>query len=172
MRNVIEMLRLEHEAMENHSRNLTPENSEEIFASTLDFLFNVHMTVEEEVLFPAIEREVHMGDEIMEGVRKISHEHRLLRNVSAKLTALIPDDRDQFYKRLPVFFNTLVRHNREEEELLFNAGEVSGMPESYSSDAAVWKIVRKYGVTKYQLYTGTSDSFLASRLRLSIPFIK
>lgn len=173
MNNVIEMLKTEHLAIRTKINKITPENKYESFLELRDFVFNVHAMTEDLVFFPRMLAYLRMPDDLVETIRRISADHKLLEKLSDNLIKWKAERRDDLIEsRIDLFFETLYEHNQKEEEEIFSRDEIYEYPKSYEVNLEIWEIVRKYGVSKYERYVGVSDDFLINTLKLSTPFVK
>lgn len=173
MINVIEMLKTEHLAIRTYINKLTPENKYETFLGLRDFVFNVHVMTEDMVFFPRMLAYLRMPDDLVETIRRISADHKLLENLSDNLVKWKAEGRNDIVEsRIDLFFETLAEHNRKEEEEIFSRDEIYEYPKSYEVNLEIWDIVRKFGVSRYETYVGVSDDFLINILNLSTPFVK
>ncbi|AKA49187.1 hypothetical protein IX51_08825 [uncultured archaeon] len=173
MRNIIEMLKIEHLAIKKYINNITPENRYETFLGLKDFVFNVHAMTEDMIFFPRMLAYLRMPDDLQESIKRISADHKLLETLALNLIKWKSQGRDDLIDtRIELFFETLLEHNQKEETEIFNREEVYEYPESYEVNSEVWDIVRRYGVARYEKYVGVSDDFLINALKLSTPFVK
>ncbi len=173
MRNIIEMLKVEHLAIKKYISNLTPENRYETFLGLKDFVFNVHAMTEDMVFFPRMLAYLRMPEDLTENIKRISSDHKLLETLAQNLVKWKSQGREDLIdSRIELFFETLMEHNQKEETDVFSREEVYEYPESYEVNSEAWEIVKRYGVAKYESYVGVSDDFLINVLKLSTPFVK
>lgn len=173
MRNIIEMLKVEHLAIKKYINNITPQNRYDTFIGIKDFIFNVHAMIEDMVFFPRMMAYLRMPEDLTETIRRISSDHKLLETLSENLLKWKSEGREELIdSRLDLFFETLVEHCEREEMDVFGREEVFEYPESYEVNSEAWEIVRRYGVARYESYVGVSDDFLINVLKLSTPFVK
>lgn len=173
MINVIEMLKTEHLAIRTQVNRITPDNRYDIFLGLRDFVFNMHAMTEDMIFFPRMLAYLRMPDDLVETIRRISADHKLLEKLSENLMKWKSEGRnDMVESRIGLFFETLLEHNRKEEEEIFSRDEVYEYPKSYEVNIEIWDIVRKFGVSRYEQYVGVSDDFLINILKLSTPFVK
>ncbi len=173
MKNILEMLRAEHIALKQRVSNATSYEVYESFSEIKEFLFKVHIMTEDLILFPRLLAYRRMPEDLVEKVRRMSADHRLLERLADNLVDWRIHGKEKlFTERSQLFFDTLIQHNNKEDLQIFSREEVSDYPESFEADLEVWEIVKKYGVQKYEEFVKVSDDFLANVLRLRTPFVK
>lgn len=173
MRNIIEMLKVEHLAIKKYINNITPQNRYQTFMDLKDFVFSVHAMTEDMVFFPRMLAYLRMPEDLTETIKRISNDHKLLETLAENLMKWKEEGREDLIdSRIELFFETLIEHNEKEEMEIFSREEVFEYPESYEVNSEAWEIVRRYGVAKYEKYVGVSDDFLINVLKLSTPFVK
>lgn len=173
MINVIEMLRTEHLAIRTYISKITPENKYQTFIGLKDFVFNMHAMTEDMVFFPRMLAYLRMPDDLLEDIKRISADHKLLETLATNLVRWKAAGREDLVdSRIDLFFDTLMEHNLKEEQVVFNREEIYEYPTSYEVNVEIWDIVKRFGVGRYESYVGVSDDFLINILKLSTPFVK
>lgn len=158
----VELLMIEHLQCKSVAELQMTHSDFEKFRNFHSFLKNVHIEVEEKVVFPDLVAPLWDDSKIFsENVRKIAADHKLLDTLARNMIKWNEDGKQELYlERLPLYFKLLVDHNgREESDLFIRWKDVDkGVYRDASKE--IYNIIDNFGLEKYRVAMNLTESAL------------
>lgn len=149
MMNVIEVLETDHIAIRLINKCIGIEIDPGSFKTFHDFVVNLHAKIEDEILFPTMNRTFSSDEDILYIIDRISKDHKLLETLGNNIIKYGEEGNiDLYKKRLERYFIILVDHNNSEEKLLFPLYRDINREMREKADKAALEIINEYGYHK------------------------
>ena len=152
MADLVEILMIEHLAMKRMKEKQVTGISNEEFSSFHAFLMNVHVEVEEKIVFPEL-IEPQWDDQVQyaEKIEKIKADHKLINTLATNLKKWYDGGNIKTYNdRIPLYFRLLVDHNTlEEREVFPRWKDLNKFDESGKLAKECMNIIESYGEGDY-----------------------
>ena len=152
MADLVEILMIEHLAMKRMKEKQVTGISNEEFSSFHAFLMNVHVEVEEKIVFPEL-IEPQWDDQVQyaEKIEKIKADHKLINTLATNLKKWYDGGNIKTYNdRIPLYFRLLVDHNTlEEREVFPRWKDLNKFDESGKLAKECKNIIESYGEGDY-----------------------
>ena len=152
MADLVEILMIEHLAMKRMKEKQVTGISNEEFSSFHAFLMNVHVEVEEKIVFPElIEPQWDDQKQYAEKIEKIKADHKLINTLATNLKKWYDGGNIKTYNdRIPLYFRLLVDHNTlEEREVFPRWKDLNKFDESGKLAKECKNIIESYGEGDY-----------------------
>ena len=152
MADIVEILMIEHLAMKRMKEKQVTGISNEEFSSFHGFLMNVHVEVEEKIVFPElIEPQWEDHKQYAEKIEKIKADHKLINTLATNLKKWYDEGNIKTYNdRIPLYFRLLVDHNTlEEREVFPRWKDLNNFDENGKLAKECMNIIETYGEDDY-----------------------
>ena len=152
MADIVEILMIEHLAMKRMKEKQVTGISNEEFSSFHGFLMNVHVEVEEKIVFPElIEPQWEDHKQYAEKIEKIKADHKLINTLATNLKKWYDgEDIKTYNDRIPLYFRLLVDHNTlEEREVFPRWKDLNNFDENGKLAKECMNIIETYGEDDY-----------------------
>ena len=152
MADIVEILMIEHLAMKRMKEKQVTGISNEEFSSFHGFLMNVHVEVEEKIVFTElIEPQWEEHTQYAEQIEKIKADHKLINTLATNLKKWYDEGNIKTYNdRIPLYFRLLVDHNTlEEREVFPRWKDLNKFDESGKLAKECMNIIETYGEGDY-----------------------
>ena len=152
MADLVEILMIEHLAMKRMKEKQVTGISNEEFSSFHGFLMNVHVEVEEKIVFPElIEPQWEDHKQYAEKIEKIKADHKLINTLATNLKKWYDgEDIKTYNDRIPLYFRLLVDHNTlEEREVFPRWKDLNNFDENGKLAKECMNIIETYGEDDY-----------------------
>lgn len=129
------------------------------FVNFHEFLVNVHIEVEEKVIFPALSMPVWADSRDYTGkIRQIAADHKLLDKLAQNLIHWKNGENYELYtERMPLYYRLLIEHNGREEAELFDRWKALDESVYRSTSKEIYNIISSFGVEKYRKAMNLSE---------------
>ncbi len=130
------------------------------FVSFHEFLLNVHIEVEEKVVFPALYEPLWDDtDEYRATINLISADHKLLDKLARNLMRWKESGNEELYKeRMPLYTRLLIEHNEKEESDIFGRWKQLDTGVYISASKEIENVVYSFGIENYRKAMNLSES--------------
>ena len=150
----VELLMIDHSALRIKSEDREIINMMEFRI----FLMDIHVGIEEKVVFPEL---VLLGNsETKKTIDSLIADHKLLDKLYSNLIKWKSGENPLYEQRIPLFYQTLIFHNSQEEKLVFPLWK-NLEPEVAKNDIkTALEIINASGVDTYMKETGISADMI------------
>ncbi|MDA4131413.1 MAG: hemerythrin domain-containing protein [Thaumarchaeota archaeon] len=166
--NVLELLMTEHATLRLHFQYARKTANWDSIYEVEDFVRNCHAKIEDEVVFPLLEKELlrSSNQENVKVLSRLEADHKLIDAIGDQIKLRTTQgDTDSLRKRILLYANTVESHNSSEESLIFQFWktlESSLVDQRQDTVTQMRKIIQKYGLNRYFQITGISERLLDS----------
>lgn len=150
MMDVAEVLMLEHQSIRHISKYLKIESPQD-FDEFHSYLKNVHIVVEENIVFPNVLEKIPDGrKDVKLAVEQIKADHKLIDTLAGNLAKWVQSENTELIKeRYPLYFRLLKDHNMNEDHLIFPWWKELELREYRSALKEVVGIIDSFGRERY-----------------------
>lgn len=156
----VELLMIEH--LQCKSIKSLQETSEDYdrFVTFHEFLLNVHIVVEEKVVFPSLSQPLWEDSrDYTKKIEQIAADHKLLDKLAQNLIHWKNGGNEELYhERMPLYYRLLIEHNGREEAELFDRWKSLDESAYKSASIEIYNIISSFGVDKYRQAMNISES--------------
>lgn len=130
------------------------------FVTFHEFLLNVHIEVEEKVVFPALSQPLWDDSRsYAKRVKQIAADHKLLDKLAKNLIRWKESGNEEIYgERIPLYYRLLVDHNQREETDLFGRWKEIDKSVYRTSEKEIYNIISSFGTERYRQAMNISES--------------
>lgn len=130
------------------------------FESFHDFLVNVHIEIEEKVVFPSLSQPLWEDSrEYRAKIKQISADHKLLDTLAQNLIRWKNSQDEKLYReRLPLYYRLLAEHNEREETDLFGRWKNLDVAVYKTASMEIYNIISSFGRKRYKEAMNLTDS--------------
>lgn len=147
---IIEILETDHVAIRLLHRCVSQKMDVESFKSFHDFIIDLHARIEDEILFPILEKAYSDSEDILYLIKRFYSDHLLLKKLGSKIIEYGETGQEALYnQRLERYMIILIDHNKSEERLLFPLWNKADKSLQEEADKKVADLVSKFGYGKY-----------------------
>jgi len=136
--------------------NILEKNSSELIDFN-KFLLNIHVNVEENVVFPLIKEN---NNSTLKLIDSLVSDHKLIETLFDNLYKWKLSENPLFEKRLPLFYKILTEHNSKEEDLVFPLWKNINNEEKNNAMKNAHEIILSNGIENYIKETGISQKMM------------
>ena len=151
------MLMVEHSGIRIIAGNNILEKSSVELIDFNQFLLNVHINIEENIVFPALKGN---NETVVKLVDRLIADHKLLETLFNNLYKWKVSENPLFEVRLPLFYKTLTEHNALEENDVFLLWKNIGDEEKRISMKNAREIILSNNIENYIKETGISEKMM------------
>lgn len=156
----VELLMIEH--LQCKSIRTLQETSEDYdrFVNFHEFLLNVHIVVEEKVVFPSLAMPLWDDSKVYtEKIKQIAADHKLLDKLAQNLTRWKNGGNEELYnERKSLYYRLLIEHNGREEDELFERWRSLDESVYRSASKEINNIISSFGIDRYRQAMNFSES--------------
>ncbi len=136
--------------------NILEKNSAELIDFN-QFLLNIHVNIEENIVFPALKEN---NENAVKLVDRLIADHKLLETLFNNLYKWKVSENPLFEVRLPLFYKTLTDHNSLEESDVFPLWKNIDSEEKKISMKNAHEIILSNNIENYIKETGISEKMM------------
>ncbi len=150
--NAVELLMVEHIQARSTQHIQQLDNSFDQFNNFHRFIKNVHIEVEEKIVFPDLIEPVWDDSKTFsETVRKIMADHKLIDTLAQNLIRWNEkEDKVLYAERLPLYYRLLVEHNEKEESDIFQRWKQLDQGVYLNASKEIFNIISSFGLDRYR----------------------
>jgi hemerythrin superfamily protein len=153
----VELLMVEHSGIRIIAEhNILQKSSSELIDFN-KFLLNIHVNIEETVVFPLIEANDNTTAKL---INSFISDHKLIEKLFSNLSKWKLSEDPLFEKRLPLFYKTLTEHNSNEENLLFPQWKNMDQEQQNTAVKNAHEIILSSDIENYVKETGISKKMM------------
>ncbi len=153
----VELLMVEHSGIRIIAYNNTLEKSSSELIDFNKFLLNIHVNIEENVVFPLIKENNNSTSKLIDS---LVSDHKLIETLFNNLYKWKLSENPLFEKRLPLFYKTLTEHNSKEEDLVFPRWKNIKSDIKDTSMKTAHEIILSNDIENYVKETGISQKMM------------
>jgi Uncharacterized conserved protein len=159
----VELLMIEHMQCKSVRETQLDHPDFEKFQKFHTFLKNVHIEVEEKVVFPdLVEPLWDDSKSFSETVRRTASDHKLLDTLAKNMIKWNESEQQERYlERLPLYYKLLVEHNEKEESDLFVRWKNVDKRVYTEASREILNIIEDFGIEKYRMTMNLTESAFA-----------
>ena len=156
----VELLIIEHLQCKAFKKLQDVEPDFDRFVAFHEFLLNVHIEVEEKVVFPALYEPLwDDSKEYRATIDLISADHKLLDKLARNLVHWKESGNEEFYReRMPLYTRLLVEHNEKEESDIFKRWKSLDYYVYRSASKEIGSVISSFGIQNYRKAMNLSES--------------
>jgi len=148
---------VEHSGIRIIAYNNTLEKSSSELIDFNKFLLNIHVNIEENVVFPLIKENNNSTSKL---INSLISDHKLIETLFDNLYKWKLSENPLFELRLPLFYKTLTEHNSKEEDLVFPLWKNINNEEKNNAMKNAHEIILSNDIENYVKETGISQKMM------------
>ncbi len=156
----VELLMIEHLQCKSMKDLQEKSGDYDRFVNFHEFLLNVHIVVEEKVVFPSLSSPLWDDSRnYKEKIKQIAADHKLLDKLAQNLIRWKDGGNEELYNtRMPLYYSLLTEHNGREEAELFHRWRSLDESVYKSTSREIYNIISSFGIDKYRQAMNFSES--------------
>ncbi len=153
----VELLMVEHSGIRIIADHDILQNSSSELIDFNKFLLNIHVGIEETVVFPLIKENDGTTTKL---INSLISDHKLIETLFNNLYKWKLSENPLFAVRLPLFYKTLTEHNSNEEDLLFPQWKNIDQEQQSNAMKSAHEIILSNDIENYVKETGISKKMM------------
>jgi hemerythrin superfamily protein len=164
--NIVELLMAEHASLRLHFQYARKTANWDSIYEVEDFVRNCHAKIEDELVFPKLEKELARAQdpETVKVLSRLEADHKLIGAIGDQIKLRTTEgDIDTLRKRILLYSSTVESHNSSEESIIFQYwNNLGSATDEQQKDRVrqMHKIIQEFGLNRYFQITGISEKLL------------